>query len=131
MNINANTAVKGIAQPVVPAVETVDKNKPQVRPVEKSSNSTQTAMDKKALQRKAEEKLSNEELSEAVKNIQSRLDVMRTKLGFVLNSETDDVIIEVKDRESGEIIRQIPSEEVMELRARLDELVGILFDKKA
>ena len=132
MNINAaNTADRGIAQPVVPTVETVDKNRPQVAPVEKSNDSAQTALDEKALQKKQKEQVSNEELTEAVENIQARLDVMRTKLGFVLHKETDDIIIEVKDRESGELIRQIPSEEVMELRNRLDELVGILFDKKA
>jgi flagellar protein FlaG len=131
MNINANAAVKGLAQPVVPAAETVDKNKPQVTPVEKSNNSEQTALDEKAMQNRQREQVSNEELAEAVKNIQARLDVMRTRLGFVLHNETDDVIIEVTDRKSGELIRQIPSEEVMELRARLDELVGILFDQKA
>ena len=132
MNINANVAGKEIAQPVVPTVETVDKNRPQVAPVEKSNDSAQTTLDEKALQQKAkDQQLSNEELSEAVENIQSRLDVMGTRLGFVINQETEDIIIEVTDRESGELIRQIPSEEVMELRARLDELVGILFDKKA
>lgn len=132
MNINANVAAKGIAQPVAPAVETVDKSRPQFVPVEKSNDSAQTALDEKSLQQKAtEQKLSNEELVEAVENIQSRLDVMGTKLGFSIHEETDDIVIEVTNRESGELIRQIPSEEVMELRARLDELVGIIFDKKA
>ncbi|MBC8317234.1 MAG: flagellar protein FlaG [Desulfobulbaceae bacterium] len=131
MNIDASAAVKSIAQPVVPNVETVDKAKPQVAPVEKSGDSARAAQDERALRDKQQEKLTNEELTSAVENIQARLDVMRTKLGFSIHEETDDIVIKVTDRESGDVIRQIPSEEVMELRARLDELVGIIFDKKA
>lgn len=132
MNIDANAGVRGVAQPVVPAVDTVDKVEPQVAPVEKTNDSARTALDEKALREKAQEQsLSNQELAKAVENIQARLDVMRTKLGFSLHGETEDIVVEVTDRESGELIRQIPSEEVMEIRAKLDELVGILFDKKA
>ena len=132
MNIDASAGVRGVAQPVVPAVDTVDDVKPQVAPVEKSNDSAQTALDEKALQEKAkEQRLSNEELAEAVEDIQSRLEVVGTRLGFSIHEETEDLVVEITNRESGELIRQIPSDEVLELRARLDELVGILFDKKA
>jgi flagellar protein FlaG len=133
MNINATSAgVRGVAQPVVPAVDTAEKVKPQVAPVEKSNDSAQTALDEKALQEKASDRqVSNEELVEAVENIQARLDVVGTRLGFSIHGETEDLVVEITNRESGELIRQSPSEEVLELKARLDELVGILFDKKA
>lgn len=132
MNIDANAGVRGVAQPVVPAVDTLDKVKPQVAPVEKTNDSAQTALGERALREKAEEQpLSNEELAEAVENIQSRLEVVGTRLGFSIHGESEDLVVEITNRESGELIRQIPSDEVLELRARLDELVGILFDKKA
>ena len=132
MNIDASAGVREVAQPVVAAVDTVDKVKPQVAPVEKSNDSAQTALDEKALQEKAkEQRLSNEELAEAVQDIQSRLEVVGTRLGFSIHEETEDIVVEITNRESGELIRQIPSDEVLELRARLDELVGILFDEKA
>ncbi|MCK5192454.1 MAG: flagellar protein FlaG [Desulfobulbaceae bacterium] len=132
MNIDASAGVRGVAQPVVPVVDTADEVKPQVAPVEKSNDSAQTALDEKALQEKAKERrLSNEELAAAVEDIQSRLEVVGTRLGFSIHEETEDLVVEITNRESGELIRQIPSDEVLELRARLDELVGILFDKKA
>ena len=133
MNIDASAGVREVAQPVVAAVDTVvNKVKLQVAPVEKSNDSAQTALDKKALQEKArEQRLSNEELAKAVEDIQFRLEVVGTRLGFSIHEETEDLVVEITNRESGELIRQIPSDEVLELRARLDELVGILFDKKA
>jgi flagellar protein FlaG len=133
MNIDASAGVREVAPPVVAAVDTVvDKVKPRISPVEKSNDSSQTALDKKALQEKAkEQRLSNEELAEAVQDIQSRLEVVGTRLGFSIHEETEDIVVEITNRESGELIRQIPSDEVLELRARLDELVGILFDEKA
>jgi flagellar protein FlaG len=133
MNIDASAGVRGTAaQPVVPAVDTAEKVKPQVAPVEKSNDSAQIALKEKVLQEKArDQKLSNEELTEVVENIQSRLEVVGTNLGFSIHEETEDLVVEITNRENGELIRQIPSEEVLELQARLDELVGILFDKKA
>ena len=133
MNIDASAGVREVAPPVVAAVDTVvDKVKPRISPVEKSNDSAQTALDEKALREKAkEQRLSNEELAEAVEDIQSRLEVVGTRLGFSIHEETEDLVVEVTNRESGELIRQIPSDEVLELRARLDDLVGILFDKKA
>ena len=133
MNIDASAGVREVAQPVVAAVDTVvDKVKPRIAPVEKSNDSAQTALDERALREKAkEQRLSNEELAEAVQDIQSRLEVVGTRLGFSIHEETEDIVVEITNRESGELIRQIPSDEVLELRARLDELVGILFDKKA
>ena len=42
-----------------------------------------------------------------------------------------DTIIKVVDRETDEVIRQIPSEEVVRLRQRLEEVAGVLFDGSA
>ena len=48
-------------------------------------------------------------------------------LSFEVDDEDKDLIVTVKDND-GEVIRQIPSEEVLELRKRLDDLVGVFMD---
>ncbi len=47
---------------------------------------------------------------------------------FELNREVDRVVVKVVDQESGEVKRQIPAEELLNLSKNLKELRGLLFD---
>jgi flagellar protein FlaG len=51
-------------------------------------------------------------------------------LSFKVDDEEKDLIVTVKDSD-GEVIRQIPSEEIVELRKRLEDLVGGFMDTSA
>ena len=37
----------------------------------------------------------------------------------------------VVDKEAGEMIREVPPQQVLDLMAKIEELMGILFDQKA
>lgn len=50
---------------------------------------------------------------------------------FDLNASDSHVVTRVIEVESGEVIRQIPSEAVLRISERLDELVGVLVQEKA
>ena len=51
-------------------------------------------------------------------------------LHFSVHETTGRTIIRVVDKETEELIREVPPEEFLNLAARLDEMIGILFDKK-
>ena len=51
--------------------------------------------------------------------------------GHEINDKTKDVVVKVFSEDSGELIRQIPSEEVVALRERLADLIGVLFRGRA
>ncbi|GAA3540210.1 flagellar protein FlaG [Zobellella aerophila] len=50
---------------------------------------------------------------------------------FELSDESSRVVVRIIDKESGTLIRQIPSEEVLRLAERLDELQGALLKLQA
>ncbi|AHL75192.1 flagellar protein FlaG [Stutzerimonas stutzeri] len=52
-------------------------------------------------------------------------------LSFSVDDSTGDVVVRVIDGESGKIVRQIPSEEILRLTERLDEMRSLLFEAKA
>lgn len=52
------------------------------------------------------------------------------QLSFTVDDSGKDLVVQVSDAK-GIVIRQIPSKEVLELRQRIDELVGAFIDKKA
>lgn len=108
--------------------------KAQVRPVEKSSEAARNALDEKRLRREedqAKSRMSRADLQAALNDVQDRMDQMGTNLQFAMDKVAEDIVVKVTDKKSGELIRQIPSEDVVKLRKKLEELSGLLFDEKA
>jgi len=52
------------------------------------------------------------------------------RLEFSINDDTKEVIVKVVDQDSGEVVKQIPAEEIVRLHARIREAIGLLFDEK-
>ncbi len=56
---------------------------------------------------------------------------LHRELKFSVDQDSGDTVIKVVDRETDEVVRQIPSEEVMHLRKRLQEAAGVFFQDSA
>ncbi len=52
-----------------------------------------------------------------------------TKIVFKVDPETGSKI-QVMEKETGKLIRQIPQEEVLELRSKIDDITGMLFNRR-
>ena len=55
--------------------------------------------------------------------------VMGHKLQFNVNNDLNRVIVKVVDTSTNEIIREIPSEDLQKLQARMKHTIGLLFDE--
>ena len=66
-----------------------------------------------------------------VDEVQDYLDNLNIKLSFDIHEKTGDMVVKVLDRETGDLIRQLPSEDLLDLKAKLNELRGVLFHQKA
>jgi flagellar protein FlaG len=71
-------------------------------------------------------------ISQALLNeVQQEIQMMRNVgLHFSVHQATGRTVIRVVDKETEDLIREIPPEEFLNLAVRLDEMIGILFDKK-
>lgn len=56
---------------------------------------------------------------------------LHRELKFTVDDDSGETIVKVIDRETDEVLRQIPSEEVMRLRKRLEEAAGVIFHDSA
>lgn len=109
------------------------KLKAQVRPVEQSAETSSNALDEKRLRREegeAKGQARRADVQKAVEEIQARMAQMGTNLQFDVDELTEDLVVKVTDKNSGDLIRQIPSEDVLRLRKKLEEFTGILFDER-
>jgi len=70
---------------------------------------------------------SSEQLQQVVKEMKQLVDSkMPNSLSFSLDDSTGKTIVRITDTKTGEMIRQIPSEEMMELARSLDKMQGML-----
>jgi len=70
-------------------------------------------------------------LEQAVTAVQKFTQPLASNLQFSIDEETGIKMVKVIDTATKEVIRQIPSEEMMEIAKALDRLQGILIQQKA
>ncbi|MGA1336309.1 MAG: flagellar protein FlaG [Burkholderiaceae bacterium] len=68
-------------------------------------------------------------LDQAIENLNEQLQSSQTNLGFSIDSETDIVVVKVTNKETGELVRQIPAEAVVRLAGKMEDLKGLLLDE--
>lgn len=76
---------------------------------------------------------SAEQVSAMVDDLQASLEMLQqkhTQLNFSVHEKTDRVMVRITDQETGDVIREIPSEEFLDMAAKLQEMVGLMFDMK-
>lgn len=134
MNINnINAALKPVEpklmdpKPMAPPL--VDLDSPASEP-----NKSGVAEESKSNTRKMEEQkknLSVEETRQMAEELNEYMDDLKTTLGFsIRENHMHEVIVEIKNRETDELIKQIPSEELLAIKGKIEEFTGLIFDQK-
>lgn len=75
--------------------------------------------------------LEPEEIDSVVENLNKFAQSIRRDLSFSLQNETGNVVVAVTDSQTGELIRQIPSEEALKISERIAEVRSLLTSVKA
>jgi flagellar protein FlaG len=140
MDVNIANDLKGINVAVVTTnVEQEDAARPQVPPVPQGGETDTVKLNDQTLhgrtskdEAKNQDKLTQKELEEAVREIQQRFQAMGSnfKFGLYNNLETKSIVAQLRDKKTNEVIKQFPAEEVLKLREKLQDLIGLLFDEK-
>jgi flagellar protein FlaG len=97
----------------------------QTRPVEQSSDTAKTNQNDQN-----DQSDTVKTLTQTVKDLNDQMDLLDTNISFGFNDEISLMYVNVTDKTTGETIRKIPTEEAMDLSAKMKEIVGMIFDKK-
>lgn len=78
-----------------------------------------------------EHSIKKADLEQAVKKVNEFVQSRASDVQFSLDEETGIRVVKVVDRSTKEVIRQIPSEEMLHIAQALDKLQGLLIRQKA
>ena len=73
--------------------------------------------------------LSSEQIEQAVQRLNDLAQSLQRQLKFNVDDDTGRMVITVKDKKTDEIVRQIPSEEVLSLISRFQKFDRGLFEE--
>ena len=124
------TAVK-VIQPSVsyPVVKNNDSPVPQKITKENEKPKVQAENGDKAKE-KDEKELSKDEVIEINEALNSFMTAINSDLHFVIHERTKQIILQVVDRRDNKVVKEIPSEEMLDVIANIRESVGALLDKR-
>ncbi|MBO1352256.1 MAG: flagellar protein FlaG [Hormoscilla sp. GUM202] len=81
-------------------------------------------------------KIGEQSVTDAVALVEEFVSAKQKRVSFSIAEETGKMVIQIKDKDSQEVLRQIPAEEVLEMASRVQNLVdeigqktGILFEE--
>ena len=102
----------------------IDKNTTQDKAI------TQQVADKIAAKVIDKEVLTPEQLQKVAQQLQDFVGDMNRGLEFSVDKDSGRDVIKVIDKASGDLVKQFPSEEVLNLVAKLSDMVGGFIDAK-
>ena len=79
----------------------------------------------------AEKSFSVDRIREMIRELEEALPAASNSLSFRVDELLDRPVITVVDQKSGEIVRTLPSDEVLRVAHNIEKMRGILFDKPA
>lgn len=132
MEVDVMTSVKG------DYTENYNKAECKVEKISKKATANEVVK-KYTEQKKDEEKLdevkgkkepTEKQIKSALEQANHQAKMKQTACEFTYDEDTKRISITVKDKDTDEIIREIPGDETLEMISRIWELAGILIDEK-
>jgi flagellar protein FlaG len=71
------------------------------------------------------------EISAALEDVRKAIQPIASELSFSLDEDSGRMLLRIIDRETDEVIRQIPSEELIRIAKALDRFQGLFLNKEA
>ena len=70
------------------------------------------------------------QVEKAVEDVQRFVETMTNNLQFSIDDDSGRTVVKVVDRQTEEVLRQIPSEEMLDIARALGKLKGLLVEQK-
>ena len=117
------------------SVDSADKtaDRPVPRPAEEIRSQAFNEMDQTRENSTQEEKATRE-LSTLIHEMNTRLRTLvrnEHDVDLVYEDEVEDVVVQIKERESGDLIAQWPTEEMVTMRVAFRHMIGMIVDQKS
>jgi len=72
-----------------------------------------------------------ENLGKTVEKLNRATELFEQRISFKIHDETKRLMVRVIDDNTGEVIKEIPPEDMLDIEANISKMIGIILDKHA
>ncbi|MBQ7954132.1 MAG: flagellar protein FlaG [Lachnospiraceae bacterium] len=125
---------KPAVQPAKPAVEYTDGAVTESAKIDKNTSIVENATQKGDAdsqtkdQQNANQQVTNEQIKKAVEQLNKNMN--NSSAVFGIHEETNRVTIKIVDKDTKEVIKELPPEKTLDMISKVWELAGIMVDEK-
>ncbi len=128
MDVKATNVVKDAS---VNQYQAYSKQGTVEQSIVKAEKALQVKQAKEAEQQRVEQQNNDQEkLDNALDKINKTVRIFNHSIHFTKHEETGRLWVKVIDNDTKKVVREIPPEEVLNIEARLKEMVGLLIDEQ-
>ena len=101
-------------------------------PVQKSETQTEAKKETPKLEeaKASTGAASEEELTKTVNELNEKLANEELRVAFTMDKDSGHFVVKIHDSQTGELVRQIPSEETLKFAKNVEKGIGIIVDSK-
>ncbi|CAG7633907.1 hypothetical protein PAESOLCIP111_03512 [Paenibacillus solanacearum] len=74
--------------------------------------------------------IGEEQLIKMIERANKALEGKSTSFEFSIHEKTKSIMVKVLDKETGSVLREIPSEKILDMVAKMCEMTGLILDEK-
>lgn len=74
--------------------------------------------------------LAEKRIKQVIEEVNQKTKFTKKSLEYSVDEKTNRIAIVVRDQETKEVIKEIPSEETLDMLAKIQEVIGLVFDQK-
>jgi flagellar protein FlaG len=125
--------IQPLPAPSVQKIGNINSNVKGLNNKSKNSNNAGGQVQIKAIDTSGqhERSVDDDALQKSIEKMLKILEGDSTSLKFDIHKDTNTIMVKVIDNETQKVVREIPSEKILDMIASIWKLVGIIVDKKA
>jgi len=78
-----------------------------------------------------DKKVQNEIIQKSIEDLNKKMSMLNSQLKIEIDEDTGIQVVKIVDKETKEVIRQLPPDVILKIAKYIDEVTGLLFNEKA
>lgn len=113
------------------ALTSMNSQNIEIQKAQQNKDSQKQQIEQKNQEQNLLKNISENELKKAAEELNKKLNMLNSQLKIEIDKDTGIKVAKIIDKETDEVIRQIPPEAILKIVKYLDEVTGILFNERA
>jgi flagellar protein FlaG len=103
---------------------------PQTQPADGTLKKLQREVEQQVQEAQEKRDVKPEELQRLIEEVKRKFDMLSKYLKIDIDQELEIPVVKIMEKDTNRVIRQIPPEYFLELMKRIDQLLGLLMERK-